>query len=32
MGVIGSDLQSKFLIENVDNKKTVITANKYFGE
>lgn len=30
--VIGSDLQSKFLIENVDNKKTVITANKYFGE
>lgn len=32
MRVIGSDLQSKFLIENVDNKKTVITANKYFGE
>lgn len=32
MKVIGSDLQSKFLIENVDNKKTVITANKYFGE
>lgn len=32
MDVIGSDLQSKFLIENVDNKKTVITANKYFGE
>lgn len=32
MDVIGTDLQSKFLIENVDNKKTVITANKYFGE
>ena len=32
MTVIGSDLQSRFLIENVDNKKTVITANKYFGE
>ena len=30
--VIGDDLQSKFLIENVDNKKTVITANKYFGD
>lgn len=32
MEVIGDDLQSKFLIENVDNKKTIITANKYFGE
>lgn len=32
MAVIGDDLQSKFLIENVDNKKTVITANKYFGD
>lgn len=32
MDVIGNDLQSKFLIENVDNKKTVITANKYFGD
>lgn len=32
MKVIGEDLQSRFLIENVDNKKTVITANKYFGE
>lgn len=32
MTVIGDDLQSKFLIENIDNKKTVITANKYFGE
>jgi len=32
MHVIGDDLQSKFLIENIDNKKTVITANRYFGE
>ena len=32
MKVIGDDLQSKFLIENMDNKKTTITANKYFGE
>lgn len=32
MEVIGDDLQSKFLIENVDNKKTIITANRYFGE
>lgn len=31
MEVIGSDLQSKFLIENMDNKKTVITPNMYFG-
>ncbi len=32
MEIIGEDLQSRFLIENVDNNKTVITANKYFGE
>ena len=30
--VIGNDLQATFLIENVDNKKTSIEANKYFGE
>lgn len=30
--VIGDDLQATFLIENVDNKKTSIEANKYFGE
>ncbi|MBQ7833837.1 MAG: hypothetical protein IJ336_09745, partial [Lachnospiraceae bacterium] len=30
--VIGSDLQAKFLIENIDNKKTIIEVNKYFGE
>ena len=30
--VIGNDLQAIFLIENVDNKKTSIEANKYFGE
>ena len=32
LSVIGNDLQSKFLIENIDNTKTHITANKYFGE
>ena len=30
--VIGSDLQATFLIENIDNKKTVIESNKYFGD
>lgn len=32
MDVIGDDLGGKFLIENVNNKKTIITAGKYFGE
>ena len=31
LNVIGKDLQSKFLIENIDNTKTQIYANKYFG-
>lgn len=30
--VIGDDLQSKFLIENVDNSKTTITPGVYLGE
>lgn len=30
--VIGSDLGGKFLIENVNNTKTSITAGKYFGD
>ena len=30
--VIGDDLQATFLIENVDNKRTTIHANKYFGD
>lgn len=32
LSVIGKDLQSKFLIENVDNSKTIITPGVYFGE
>lgn len=32
LDVIGTDLQSKFLIENLDNTKTQIFANTYFGE
>lgn len=32
VNVIGDDLQATFLIENIDNKKTSIEANKYFGE
>lgn len=32
MNVIGNDLQSKFLIENTDNKRTIIIDNKYFGD
>lgn len=32
MKVIGDDLQSKFIIENTDNKKTLIIDDKYFGE
>lgn len=30
--VIGNDLGGKFLIENVNNTKTSITAGKYFGD
>lgn len=32
VNVIGNDLQAKFLIENIDNKKTIIESNKYFGD
>ena len=32
MAVIGKDLGGKFLIENVNNTKTSITAGKYFGD
>lgn len=32
INVIGEDLQSKFLIENIDNSKTTITPGAYFGE
>ena len=32
VAVIGSDLQAKFIIENTDNKKTIIRENTYFGE
>ena len=30
--VIGNDLQATFMIENIDNKRTSIEFNKYFGE
>lgn len=32
INVIGNDLAAKFLIENTDNTRTEIKANKYFGE
>jgi len=32
MAVIGEKLAAKFLIENVDNTKTIIKPNKYFGD
>ena len=32
LNVIGDDLQSKFLIENIDNSRTTITPGVYFGE
>ena len=32
LNVIGKDLQSKFLIENIDNSKTTVTPGVYFGE
>ena len=32
LDVIGCDLQSTFLIENVDNRKTTIIEKKYFGD
>lgn len=32
LNVIGNDLGGKFLIENVNNTKTSITAGKYFGD
>jgi len=30
--LLGSSIQARFMLENVDNKKTNLISNKYFGE
>ena len=30
--LLGSSIQARFMLENIDNKKTNLIANKYFGD
>ena len=30
--VISKDIKAKFILENLDNTRTLVTPNKYFGE